>query len=169
MSIFLIGLPGCGKSTLGAALAGRMHLPFCDMDDWIQHQAGRTIAQLFQQGEDVFRDWESRAVAALAGRDLVVACGGGVILRPGNRQILRAGGQVVWIDRPLEAILSDIDISGRPLLARGREGLPALDAARRPLYEETAHLRFLNQGGPEEALEALCQLLKISCKKPSDV
>ena len=160
MSIFLIGLPGCGKSTLGAALAGRLHMPFCDMDDWVERQSGRTIAQLFRQGEEVFRDWESRAVAALSGRELVVACGGGVILRPGNRALLRAGGRVVWIDRPLEKILSDIDISLRPLLAQGRQALPALDAARRPLYEQTAHVRFVNEGDIEAALNALCQLLK---------
>ena len=160
MSIFLIGLPGCGKSTLGAALAGRLHMPFCDMDDWVERQSGRTIAQLFQQGEEVFRDWESRAVAALSGRELVVACGGGVILRPGNRALLRAGGRVVWIDRPLEKILSDIDISLRPLLAQGRQALLALDAARRPLYDQTAHVRFVNEGDIEAALNALCQLLK---------
>lgn len=159
MSVFLIGLPGSGKSTLGAGLAAGLHLPFTDMDQWIERQAGRTVPQLFQAGERLFRDWESRAVAALSGQDMVVACGGGVVLREENRRLLRAGGRVVWIDRPVQAILSDIDVSGRPLLAAGREKLLALDAARRPLYQETCHLRFDNTGGSEAALGRLINLL----------
>ena len=160
MSIFLIGLPGSGKTTLGAGLAARLGVPFCDMDQWIVDQSGKTVPQLFLQGEAVFRDWESRAVDALSGRDMVVACGGGAVLRRENRAMLRAGGKVVWIDRPVEDILEDVDISGRPLLAQGKERVLALDQARRPLYAQTAHLRFHNQGGPEAALEALWHLLK---------
>lgn len=160
MSIFLIGLPGSGKTTLGAGLAARLGVPFCDMDQWIVSQSGFTVPQLFGQGEKVFRDWESRAVAALSGQDMVVACGGGAVLRQENRAMLRAGGRVVWIDRPVEDILGDVDISGRPLLAQGKEQVLALDQARRPLYRQTAHLRFHNRGEPEAAAEALWRLLK---------
>lgn len=76
-NIIIIGMPGCGKSTLGKALASRLNRPFYDADDVIVWQEGKSIPELFAISEDCFRDAEVRASRFLASKEgIVVACGG---------------------------------------------------------------------------------------------
>ncbi len=160
--VFLIGMMGCGKTTLGRALAERLKLDFVDMDDEIVRMSGRTIPELFEQGETVFREWESRACEGLSWRkNLVVAAGGGA---PLNARTLRAmksnGGLVLYNDRPVERIARDIDASCRPLLADGPEKLYELAKTRAPRYAEAADLTVFNDAGPGAALEKMVTALK---------
>ena len=117
VNIVLIGMPGCGKSTLGKALAKRLGRDFYDADDVIVEQEGKTIPELFAVSEDCFRDAEVRASRTLAAKQgVIIACGGGVIKRPENMAILKKTGKVFFIDRSPDDIVSDVDVAVRPLL-----------------------------------------------------
>jgi shikimate dehydrogenase len=136
-NIILIGMPGCGKSSVGRILAGLLKRPFLDLDEAIQREDGRTPEQIIlQDGEAAFRDAETAAVKR-AGKEtgLVIACGGGVPLRTENVRALRQNGKIFWIRRELEKL----SVEGRPLSA----DLPALYEKRRPCYEAAADLALV--------------------------
>lgn len=156
-NIILTGLPGSGKTTLGRLLAARLSRPFIDLDEVIEAQEGRAIAAIFEaEGEDYFRDVEADAVqkAAAAG-GTVIATGGGTLLRKGSAEALAQNGFIIFIDRPVEAILSDIEMAHRPLLKEGPEKLLALARQRREVYLAHAGMVLENSGSPEEAAEML--------------
>jgi shikimate kinase len=98
-NLFLVGLPGSGKSTLGRQLARRLDMTFVDADHELEAALGVTIATIFEiEGEAGFRDREEAALAAIVARDgIVLATGGGVVIRPANRERLRANGTVVYL------------------------------------------------------------------------
>lgn len=157
----LVGLMGAGKSTVGRRLAAAWGRDFVDLDDAVVAAAGRSIPELFAaEGEDGFRDRESAALrAALAGSaPVVVATGGGVVLRDENRALLADEAVVVWLDAEVGALAARVgDGTGRPLLADGpEERLRSLDAARRPLYEAVADLRVdTSDLGTDEVVAAV--------------
>lgn len=130
-NIVLIGMPGAGKTTTGKRLARLLGRPFVDIDDEIALRCGKTAAQIIeQQGEDAFRQIEFEVTGDTCSRSgLVVACGGGVVTRPENRDLLRQNGIVVMVNRPL----AELSSKGRPMsMAKGVEQLAAerMDAYR---------------------------------------
>lgn len=143
-NLVLIGMPGSGKSKMGALLAGRFSLPLLDTDALVVEAAGMTIPELFDRfGEGRFRALETQAVKRAAGSDgAVIATGGGVVLRSENMEALAETGVIFFRDRPPEAILGE-DHKGRPLLsgdqAQAREKLFRLYEARIGLYKRYAH------------------------------
>ena len=142
-NIVLIGMPGCGKTTFGRALAERLHRPFIDADAYLEEKEGRTIQSFFAESEKAFRDAEERTVEDLSARQgLIIATGGGAVLREDNRLLLRCSGTVFWLDRPLADIMSTDFQTGRPLLTAGRKALERLAAERRALYAACAHYRI---------------------------
>ncbi|MDZ4655505.1 MAG: 3-dehydroquinate synthase [Coriobacteriia bacterium] len=152
--VFLIGFMGAGKSTAGNLLAGRFGLPFIDLDLVIEERAGRTVAEIFSaDGEDAFREIEGTALKAVCdGPDAVIACGGGVVLRDGNRALMRERGTVVYLVVSAEEAIARIgDTSGRPLLAGDSACMARtiLDA-RLSLYRATAH-HVVDTGGRSAA------------------
>ena len=117
--LFLVGMMGAGKSTVGAALARRLGLDFVDSDEEIECAAGKPIAQIFQaDGEAAFRKIESRVVLELAaGAPLVAALGGGAISRPGMAEKLAHSATVVYLRASPEQLLDRVgDGAKRPLL-----------------------------------------------------
>ena len=134
-NISLIGMPGCGKSTVGAALAKRLNKKFVDLDAEIERCTGRTIPDIFaQEGEEAFRRYEAETLADVAkGNSQVIACGGGVIKNPANTRALRQNGPVLWVRRPLERLAT----GGRPL-SKGGAALKQMEAERTPLYQAAA-------------------------------
>ncbi|MFZ5814476.1 MAG: shikimate kinase [Bacillota bacterium] len=155
MNIVLIGLMGSGKSAVGRLLADRLGRPFVDTDALIEAEAGLPIPELFaREGEEGFREREARVIAAVAARrGLVIATGGGAVLRPENRAALRASGLVVWLYAPPEALYHRAKAQGverRPLLAGTDplERLRALAAERAGAYEAAAHVRVETDGRP---------------------
>ncbi len=130
--IFLIGMPGSGKSSLGRKVAGNMGLPYVDTDQRIGAIMGCTIPEIFERyGEQAFRSAETNMLVQLTREQPgIISTGGGTVMREVNRAIMRNHGFIVLIDRPLEQILSDIKLDRRPLLAQ--KGLPEVER----LYHE---------------------------------
>jgi shikimate kinase len=144
-NIFLIGMMGAGKTTVGRALAGRMRRRFVDTDKVLVERTGVPIATIFEiEGEDGFRRRESAVLEEVSrDADRVIATGGGAVLAPGNRELMRARGTVVYLRARLESLWERTrHDTTRPLLATPDPlgTLAALLQAREPLYLEAAHL-----------------------------
>lgn len=160
--VLLIGMMGCGKSTVGRLLAERMRLPLIDLDEEIARAAGKTIPEIFaQEGEAGFRARETAALErALAREDGVIATGGGIVTRAENIRMMREKGVVVWLCRPLEDMIADVRQDTRPNLAGDKaERMRTLYGQRERLYTAAAHLSFDNRMPPEESAKALQKLL----------
>ena len=137
----LIGAPGAGKSTVGAALAEALGVAFRDTDSDIEQAAGKSVSDIFfDDGEDHFRTLEAAAVAvALAEHDGVLALGGGSILDQRTR-VLLSGHRVIWLRVDVPAAASRVGLArDRPMLSMNPRGhLRQLLAERAPLYAEVA-------------------------------
>lgn len=131
-NIVLLGMPGCGKTTVGRRLAEILQMDFVDTDAEIQRQEGRSIPDIFAAcGENGFRDIEQAVIRQVAARrHTVIATGGGAVLREENCRILRENGRLYFLDRPLEDLVSTAD---RPL-SSNRQDLERRYAERYPLY-----------------------------------
>ena len=157
LNVALIGMPSCGKTTIGRALADRLGKRFVDLDEEIVRAAGRSIPDLFAaEGEDGFRAREAEQTARFAreGRQ-VLSCGGGVVKRPENLRALRQNGVVLFIDRPLDALTVG---GGRPL-STSAEALKAMEAQRRPLYLAAADAVIPNETTVADAVAAALEAL----------
>lgn len=155
-NIVLIGMPGCGKTTVGRTLAERLGRAFVDLDEEIVRRAGRPIPDIFaREGEDAFRALETRAVREAGSRTgLVISTGGGVVTRKENRDPLRQNGVIVHLTRPLAALPT----GGRPVSQS--TDLAVLWQRRAPLYAAFADLTADNSGPLERALEQIKEALK---------
>lgn len=162
-NVALIGMMGSGKTTCGQLLAQRLGRPFVDCDDYIQVQAGRTIPELFADlGEEGFRALERRAIQTLSTREgLVLATGGGAVLRPENVDALRRGGLLVLLDRPPEECYDGLAVEGRPLAQGGRQAFLDTYAARRAAYEGAADFTVTRFSSLEETVEEILSRLTI--------
>ena len=153
--ISLIGLPGSGKSTVGRQLARRLQLPFVDSDQAIEARLGCPIREFFErEGEARFRDIEAEVIDGLSQQGAgVLSTGGGAVLRPENRERLRARGRVIYLkSHPEELIRRLRHDTNRPLLqvADPMAKLRELFATRDPLYRQTAHF-VIETGRPSVA------------------
>ena len=153
--ISLIGLPGSGKSTVGRQLARRLQLPFVDSDQAIEARLGCPIREFFERdGEARFRDIEAEVIDGLSQQGAgVLSTGGGAVLRPENRERLRARGRVIYLkSHPEELIRRLRHDTNRPLLqvADPMAKLRELFATRDPLYRQTAHF-VIETGRPSVA------------------
>lgn len=138
--IVLVGTPGSGKSTVGAALAARLGAPFTDVDQVIAQRVGKPVAEIFaDDGEAVFRAFEEATTVELLASAGVLALGGGAVTSPTTRAALR-GHRVVWLRVGLPQAVKRVGLdTARPLLlgnVRGR--LLALMNERAPLYADVA-------------------------------
>ncbi len=153
--IILIGMPGCGKSTIGRMLANAMNRPFLDLDIVIEEMAGKTINRIFEDdGETVFRDMETLVLKQSVGQGGVLATGGGVVTIPRNQEFLE-DGIVVFLDRPLSILLESTTTEERPLLKEGREKLKNLYEVRYDLYCQWADVQVKNSGTAEDAVRTI--------------
>jgi len=142
-SIFLIGMMGAGKTTVGRLLARRLRLRFVDSDHEIERRCGVKIPVIFEiEGEAGFREREAQAIEALTAlKGIVLATGGGVVMREENRRHLAQGGTVVYLRARPEDLYERVrNDRNRPMLAGGDPlaRLRELHAQRDPLYLEVA-------------------------------
>lgn len=153
-NIYLIGMPGAGKSTIGRALAKCLRLTFIDADHAITDRTGVAIATIFEvEGEAGFRQRETALIVELSARsNILVATGGGAILREDNRALLRTTGIVVYLRAKIDDLLARTQHdSKRPLLRaeNPREVLTSLLEIREPLYLALADLVVETVGYPK--------------------
>lgn len=164
-NLVLVGPMGAGKTCIGRRLAEHFGLRLCDADHEIERQAGTRISTIFElEGESGFRARESAMLATLLERDgIVLSTGGGAVLDPGNRRVMRERGFVVHLQVDVEQQLARLARDrSRPLLARGdrEQVLQALALQRAPLYAEVADLAFdTNIHTSSEAATRLAQEL----------
>ena len=162
--LWLLGLSGSGKSTVGPRLAKALGLPWVDTDSVLAREAGQTIPEIFQaEGEEGFRQREAAVLEKISASPAsVVSCGGGIILRESNRQILAATGVRIYLRADPATLARRLQNShARPLLAgKNREAsLAKLLAERAPLYEESEIQIDVASLQPEQTLAAIRERL----------
>ena len=130
-NIALIGMPGCGKSTVGRSLSQMIGRPFADLDELIENTVGKRIPDIFaESGEEVFRRLETRVLGEESKKTgMVIATGGGIVTQPENLDLLRQNSLIIYLKREL----TNLDVHGRPLSQN--VGIQTLAEQRLPLYE----------------------------------
>ena len=167
--VVLVGSRGTGKSTVGRLLSGRLGLPFVDADPALEARFGCSIRSIFEEhGEPIFRDREQQVVAELtAGPPTVLATGGGVVLRPENRAMLRRFGFVVWLSADPSVLAARLaaspqGLADRPALtpAGTLAEIAAVLTARAALYREVADAEVATDArSVDEVVEAVARLV----------
>ena len=161
--LYLIGMPGSGKSSLGKRAAKETGLAFADTDARITEAAGMSVEEIFETcGEAAFRRAETNLLCEMTRcRPMIISTGGGIVLNPVNRKIMRCWGTILLVDRPLEDILGDIRLEHRPLLRDGGpEKLRELYAERQPIYRSAADYVLKNDQGYQAAVAGILRLLR---------
>ena len=155
-NIVLIGMPGCGKSTIGKLLAKMCGRELVDTDSLIVEKAGKSIPEIFAScGEDGFRRLETEVLSEVAKHsNLVIATGGGCVTRPENYSLLHQNSRIIWLKRDISLLPTD----GRPLSQAQR--LEEMYKARAPLYEAFSDMTVDNCDAPETTLNSILGGLK---------
>ena len=147
----LIGMPGCGKSTIGKELARYLGKKFVDADLIIEQEVGKRIPEIFAEvGEIGFRHVECKVLADLGKQsNLVIATGGGCVIRPENYRSLHQNGRIIWIEREVAALPTE----GRPL--SHKDHLNEMYQIRKPLYEAFADARYQNNTTIQDIVDTI--------------
>ena len=155
-NIILIGMPGCGKTTVGQSLASELGRSFVDADAAIEATAGMSIPDIFtQQGEQGFRQIETSVLAELGKQSgLVIATGGGCVTRPENYPLLHQNGTIIWLKRDI----SQLPTNGRPLSQRN--DLNEMYQIRQPMYQQFSDLIVDNFADPSHTVQTILKLLE---------
>lgn len=142
--IFFVGFLGAGKSTLARNLGSMFHRSNVDTDRLVERRLGKSVTRVFQEeGEDAFRDEETEQLRRLAGRkSLLVSCGGGIVERQRNCELMRQMGVVVFLDGDLSDSLRQIRCPEKRPDLGDRQHAIELYQHRRPLYEAVADIRI---------------------------
>ena len=153
-NLILIGMPGCGKSTVGRLLAEKTGKTFVDTDAEIEKLAQKTIPRIFaEDGEEVFRNYETKILSEFGKESgLIIATGGGCVTRACNYPLLHQNGAIFWLQRDIDKLPTD----GRPL-SQSRS-LAEMYETRRPLYAQFADHTIDNNGSTEDAVTAILEV-----------
>lgn len=169
-NIVLIGMPGCGKSTIGYILSKQLNMGFIDMDKYIELNEKKSIKEMFMIGEDYFRDIETKYSAIISKfNSYIIATGGGIVKRHENIKYLKENSIIVFINRPIENIINDIDADIRPLLSNGKEKLYQLFNERIDLYKKYSDIEIYNNDEITEIINMIekkikgCDMIENNC------
>lgn len=160
-NVVLIGMPGTGKSTVGAKLAKRLRYGLIDTDRLIVEKTGKTLPQILSEnGVDGFIEVEGRIGVELRCEHCVIATGGSMVFSDAAMQNLREGSTVVWLDTSLAELERRIHRSAdRGIAAAPGTNVAQIDAARRPLYQKYADIRVQTVGGVERVVALILDAL----------
>jgi shikimate kinase len=170
LSVFLLGMMGCGKSTVGELLSRRLQYRFFDTDVLIEKVAAKKVTEIFaEEGEATFRELETQVLGELSSlTKSVVATGGGIVLKPMNWSYLRHG-LMIWLDTPVEVLVKRLKKdSSRPLLQSGdsENKLRLLLAERRSLYSEAdLHISISATDTPTSTVEKILAAIPTVIRK----
>ena len=155
-NIILIGMPGCGKSTIGKKLADALGKEFVDADQVLEAHFGRPITEIIpQDGETAFRAMETEILEILGKKSgLVIATGGGCVTQPRNYPLLHQNGMIFWLKRDLQKLPTH----GRPLSQNNK--LSELYKVRKPLYQAFADVTIDNDGDTSQTIHQILEALK---------
>ena len=160
-NIVLIGLTGCGKSTVGKILAKNINYDFVDMDDFIVESTGKTIPELFEVSEEYFRECETKACRSLSNKQkTVIASGGGVVKNKENMNLFKDNSIIIFLDRPVDNIVGDIEIKNSPLLANGSDVVYKLYNERYDLYKNQCHYRIENNKTLNQLVSLIMKIVR---------
>lgn len=153
-NIILVGMPGCGKSTIGRMLAEQLHMKFIDADTAIEASTGMSIPQIFaEHGEIGFRETEALVLAELGkASGQVIATGGGCVTQQKNYRSLHQNGRIYWLMRDI----CHLPTEGRPLSQQNK--LEDMLHIRKPMYESFADVQVDNNGSIEDTVERILQM-----------
>ncbi len=150
---------GCGKTTIGKALSERLNLEFIDCDDYLENRFNTTIGECFDISEDYFRGLETQCLKEInLTKGRVISTGGGVVLHKRNIELLD-NDLIIFINRPLENILNDVDCQKRPLIKNNKEGLKNIYNERINLYKEYCDIEVLNDKTLEDIIVEILNFL----------
>lgn len=161
-NIVLIGITGCGKTTIGTILAEKLQLPFYDVDMYIEKKLGKSIKDIFIKGEAHFRKIESLALEEILYKAgcKVISTGGGVVKIHKNMELFLDNSIVVFLNRNIEEIVGDIDVMNRPLLSEDLSIIYALYEARLPLYRKHCHFEIKDKKSIKETIDEILTILR---------
>jgi shikimate dehydrogenase len=155
LNIILVGMPGCGKSTVGKMIAEKLSRPFIDADDYITQKHGRSPSQIItQDGEEAFRAIETEAMREITKLSAhIISCGGGAVIKEENRDLIRQNGICIYITRDTEKLAT----GGRPLSTGGKGHLKKLFEFREPLYKAVADFEIPLSENAQKCAETICE------------
>lgn len=162
-NIILIGMPGCGKSTVGVILAKTLGIGFVDTDLIIQQREKRLLQNIIDtDGIDKFLDIEAEAVMSLDCDNCVIATGGSVVFRENSIEHLKKNGKIFFLDVSLDEIKNRLDnISTRGVAAEKTQTIDDIFNQRYPIYTKYAdYIIKLNNSNVENTVEQICYLIK---------
>lgn len=162
-NIVLIGFMGSGKSTVGKAIAESLHMPFYDLDSYIEEKQNMTISEIFENfGEEHFRNIESLVAAELSSKDkVVISCGGGTVLRKENADVLKSNAKVFYLQVDTKTVIKRLENDcSRPLLQREdkQTEISRLLSLRKPIYEAACDYKIDATCETEEIVSEIIKL-----------
>jgi len=160
MNIYLIGMMGSGKSTVGKILSKKLDMPFLDLDHYIEVKNQKTVSEIFKEdGESRFREIESDALSNITDSNVIVACGGGIILDKANRNQLKSSGKVFLLKASISELTARLQtVINRPLLhgKQIEEEINRIWGDRKSMYQDTAHITVnTDHQTPEQIAEEI--------------
>ncbi len=160
-NIYLIGMPGCGKSAIGKILSKELKLIHIDADVYLEQKFSKTIPEIFSEnGEEYFRIMETEIINELSRMDnIIVSTGGGVVTVPDNKKLMKSTGKIIFIDSSPETILGNSSLSGRPLL-KDKTKIFDMYKTRIAMYRDFADIIADNNGLIDNTVMAIKESLE---------
>lgn len=160
-NFYLVGMPGCGKSTIGKLLSKKLGMLLIDADEYLVKKEKRRISDIFEKdGEAHFRSLETKYLKEISkNSNILVSTGGGVVLFEENIDTMKMSGKVIFIDTPCENILSNSSLGGRPLLENDKNRIYILYNERYEKYVKSADYIYKNIKNIDDAIKEISDFI----------